>query len=640
MASSASEQKPSIRRQEIDDVVIRFAGDSGDGMQLTGTEFTKTAALVGNDLATFPDFPAEIRAPVGTTFGVSAFQIHFSSHDIYTPGDQPDVLVAMNPAALVTNIGDLKKGGLLVVNSGAFTEGNLIKAGYKANPLEDGSLEGKYKVLKIDITKLNAEATVGAGLSSRETARCKNFWTLGLMYWMYSRPIEPTLNWIGDKFGKKDAKTAEANSLALKAGFNFGETAEIGAYHYFVPAAKLPAGKYRNISGNQATAWGIIAAGQLSGLPVLLGSYPITPASDILHELSMYKHYNVSTFQAEDEIAAIGSAIGAAYAGGLGFTTSSGPGIALKTEMIGIALAVELPLVIIDVQRGGPSTGLPTKTEQSDLLQAIYGRNGDSPMPVIAAATSADCFAMVIEASRIAVEFMTPVLLLTDGYLANGSEPWKIPDVASLPKIDVKFRKDPQGFHPFVRDEKLARAWAIPGTPGLRHRIGGIEKDYDSGNISYAPMNHERMTKVRAQKVANVAKTLPPAKIEVGAESGDLLVVSWGSTHGAVSSAVRACHQAGMKVGHLHLRYMNPMQSNVGDIIAKFKRVLVPEMNNGQLVKILRSTFLCDAQGLNKIQGKPFKVSEVEQRIKEMLGLAKPVADRPTRDSGLHVGGG
>ncbi len=618
MSASAS-SVPTRNREELEAVVIRFAGDSGDGMQLTGSEFTKTAALVGNDLATFPDFPAEIRAPVGTTFGVSGFQIHFSSHEIFTPGDRPDVLVAMNPAALTTNLADLKRGGLLVVNTGAFTDGNLTKAGYKANPLEDGSLDA-YRLLKIDISKLTAEATAPSAASAREKARCKNFWTLGLMYWMYGRPIEPTEKWIDVKFAKVP-EVADADKRALRAGFNYGETAEVAPFYYSVPKAKLPAGKYRNITGNQATSWGIVAAAQLSGLKVLLGSYPITPASDILHELSALKRFGVLTFQAEDEIAAIGSAIGASYAGGLGFTTSSGPGIALKTEMIGYAIVTELPLVIIDVQRGGPSTGLPTKTEQSDLLQAVYGRNGDSPLPVLAAATSAECFHMVIEAARIAVTYMTPVILLTDGYLANGSEPWRIPDIASLPKIDVTFRTETDGFHPFLRDPKtLSRVWAVPGTPGLMHRIGGIEKDYDTGNISYAPANHEKMTKTRAQKTANVADDVPLAALEVGEESGDLLVVGWGSTLGAVSTAVRNCRASGMKISHLHLRYMNPLQKNVGQIVSRFKRVLVPEMNNGHLVKILRSEFLCPAIGYNKIQGKPFMVSEVESRIREVMG--------------------
>ncbi len=641
MSASTVEEPRKSSRQEIDDVVIRFAGDSGDGMQLTGTEFSKTSALLGNDLATFPDFPAEIRAPVGTTFGVSGFQLHFSSHDIFTPGDAPDVLVAMNPAALITNLPDLKRGGTLIVNSGAFTEGNLIKAGYKANPLDGDELNG-YRLIKIDISKLTYEAAKDSGLSSRAIAQCKNFWTLGLMYWMYGRPVEPTMKYIEEKFGKKDPQIVNANQSALKAGYNYGETAELGA-HYSVAPAHLPAGKYRSITGNVATAWGIVAAAQLSGLKMMLGSYPITPASDILHELSALKRFGVTTFQAEDEIAAVGSAIGASYAGGFGVTTSSGPGVALKTEAIGLAIAVELPLLIIDVQRGGPSTGLPTKTEQSDLLQAIYGRNGDSPLPVIAAATSAECFLMTIEAVRIAVKYMTPVILLTDGFLANGSEPWLIPDVAKLPKIEVHFHKEVEGFHPFLRDPKtLARAWAIPGTPGLMHRIGGIEKDYNSGNISYAPLNHEKMTKVRFQKVANVAldPAVGPAKLEIGPESGDLLVIGWGSTHGAINSAVRNCLEAGMKVSHLHIRYMNPLQTNIGEIISRFKKVIVPEMNNGQLVKIIRSTYVVNAEGFNKIQGKPFKISEIENKIRETLGH-KPLAVVPTGSGTSEaVGGG
>jgi len=643
MSASAPQPPKSMQRVELDSAVIRFAGDSGDGMQLTGMQFTNTAALVGNDLATFPDYPAEIRAPAGTTFGVSGFQIHFSSHEIFTPGDSPDVLVAMNPAALVTNLPDLKRGGLLVLNTGAFTEGNLTKAGYKTNPIEGTSLDEKYKVIRIDVTKRNKEAVAAVGLSSKEADRSKNLWTLGLMYWMYSRPLEPTIKWIQDKFGKMP-KIAEANILALKAGHAYGETAEIGAFHYNVPAAKLPPGKYRNITGNTATAWGIVAAGQLSGLPVMLGSYPITPASDILHELSALKRFGVKTFQAEDEIAAIGSAIGASYAGGFGVTTSSGPGVALKTEMIGLAIVVELPLLIINVQRGGPSTGLPTKTEQSDLLQSIYGRNGDSPLPVLAAASAAECFTMTIEAARIAIKFMTPVILLTDGYMANGSEPWKIPNVADLPKIPVTFRTEKEGFHPFLRDEKtLARTWAVPGTPDLMHRIGGIEKDYDSGNISYAPLNHEKMTRVRAQKVANVALDVPPAKLEIGNEAGgELIVVGWGSTLGAITSAVNECREEGIDVSYLHPRYMNPFQSNVGDLLKRFKKVLVPEMNNGQLVKILRSTYLVDAIGFSKVQGKPFKISEVANKIRETVGRkAKLDTDTDTGAAGAReVGGG
>ncbi len=604
--------------QKIHGAVVRFAGDSGDGMQVTGAQFTSAAALAGNDLATFPDFPAEIRAPAGTLYGVSGFQINFASQDVYTPGDAPDVLVAMNPAALKTNIKQLKSGGLLIVNSGAFGTANLKKAGYATNPLDDDTLSG-YNVLSIDITKNTLNAVKEVGLSTKEANRCKNFWTLGLMFWIYSRPLEPTIKWIEAKFkGRSDV--IEANVLALKAGHAYGETTEISHYHYQVPAAPVEKGTYRNIGGNMATAWGLIAAAQLSGLELVLGSYPITPASDILHELSKYKHFGVTTIQAEDEIAAVCTAIGASYAGAIGLTTTSGPGVALKSEAIGLAVATELPLVVVDVQRGGPSTGLPTKTEQADLLQAVYGRNSEAPLCVVAAATPGDCFHMSLEAVRLALEFMTPVMLLTDGYLANGAEPWKIPDVKSLPKINVKFRTDPEGFHPFARDpETLARNWAIPGTPGLEHRIGGLEKDYDSGNISYDPENHEKMCLTRAAKIAGIANHIPEQQMDVGPDSGKLLVLGWGSTYGAIRSAVERCRERGLEVSHAHIRYINPLPRNLGDIISRFDRVLVPELNLGQLVKIIRSEFLVPAESLAKCQGQPFRIDEVEDHIRQMM---------------------
>ena len=614
---SAPPQNPA-GREVIRGAVVRFAGDSGDGMQVTGDQFTAAAALAQNDLATFPDFPAEIRAPAGTTYGVSGFQVHFSSQDVFTPGDAPDVLVAMNPAALRTNLRDLKKGGLVIVNSGAFNATNLKKAGYDVSPLEDGSLDG-YSLLSIDITKLTLAAVKDTGLSNKEAHRCKNFWTLGLMFWIYGRPLEPTLKWNEAKFGKR-AELVAANAAALKAGHAYGETAEIFQYRYEVPPAPVEKGVYRNIGGNTATALGLIAASQQTGLPITLGAYPITPASDVLHELSKYKHFGVQTIQAEDEIAAICTAIGASYAGSLGVTSTSGPGMALKMEAIGLAVAVELPLVIIDIQRGGPSTGLPTKTEQADLLQAVYGRNSEAPVCVIAASTPGNCFNMAIEAVRIATKYMTPVILLTDGYLANGAEPWRIPDVASLPKIEVKFRTDPQGFQPFLRDpETLGRPWAIPGTPELMHRIGGLEKDFDTGHISYAPDNHERMVKTRAAKIANIANDIPDLEIEVGDPEGRLLVLGWGSTYGSIREAVQRCRDRGLSVSHAHLRYIHPFPKNLGDVLKRFERVLVPELNLGQLVKLVRSTYLVPAESLPKVQGQPFKISELEDKIRQVL---------------------
>ncbi len=607
-------------RQTIESVVIRFAGDSGDGMQITGSQFTDTTASMGNDLATFPDFPAEIRAPAGTTYGVSGFQIHFASHDILTPGDTPDVLVAMNPAALKVNLHDLKVGGMVVINTGAFTPANLKKAGYGKSPLDDGTL-APYRTLSIDISKLTLAAVESPSLGTKDALRCKNMWTLGLMLWLFGRDREPTITWLRKKFGKKP-EIAEANIAALNAGHIYGETAELptGIECYSVPRAQLSPGLYRNITGNEATAWGLVTGAKLADIKLLLGSYPITPASTILHSLSNLKQYGVVTFQAEDEIAAICAAIGASYAGLLGITTTSGPGVALKTEALGLAIVTELPLVLVNIQRGGPSTGLPTKTEQSDLLQAVYGRNGDAPLAVLAACTSGDCFTLAIEAVRIATKYMTPVMLLTDGYLANGAEPWRIPDIDSMPRFPVKFRSDPAGFHPFLRDpETLARAWARPGTPGLEHRIGGLEKDFDSGNISYAPENHHRMTKVRAEKIAGIVNDIPLQDVTLGDATGDLAVVGWGSTHGAILQAVRNLRATGAKVSHIHVRYMNPLPRNLGDLLRGFKQVLVPEMNNGMLVKILRSDYLLDAKGYNKISGQPFKVSEIEAEVRSRL---------------------
>ncbi|MBK9754705.1 MAG: 2-oxoacid:acceptor oxidoreductase subunit alpha [Nannocystis sp.] len=609
-------------RELIDSVVIRFAGDSGDGMQLTGSQFSESTAQMGNDLSTLPDFPAEIRAPAGTTFGVSGFQVHFAGHDVMTPGDAPDVLVAMNPAALRVNLRDLKIGGMLVVNTGAFTPGNLKKASYEVSPLDDDSL-GAYRVLKIDVSRLTLQAVAPFQLGTKEALRAKNMWTLGLMMWMFGRERESTIEWLRQKFAKHPA-IADANVAALNAGHVYGETAELpnGIGCYQVPKARLAPGVYRNVTGNEATAWGLLTGGRLAGLELMLGSYPITPASTILHTLSNLRGYGITTFQAEDEIAAICAAIGASYAGALGVTSTSGPGLALKAEALGLAVATELPLIVVDVQRGGPSTGLPTKTEQSDLLQAMYGRNGDCPLAVIAACTPGDCFDMAIEAVRIATKYMTPVLLLTDGFLANSAEPWKIPDITTIKPFPVQFRREPEGFHPFLRDPAtLARAWAVPGTPGLEHRIGGIEKHHDSGNISYDADNHHKMTKVRAAKIAGIADDIPAQKIEQGEDTGDLLVVGWGSTFGAISQAVLGARRSGLKVSHLHIRYMNPMPHNLGDLLRRFKKVIVPEMNNGMLVKVLRAEYLVDAKGLNKIAGQPFKIAEIEAEIRTQLNV-------------------
>ena len=611
-------------RESLESVVIRFAGDSGDGMQLTGSQFSQSTALMGNDLATFPDFPAEIRAPAGTTYGVSGFQIHFASRDILTPGDQPDVLVAMNPAALKVNLADLKIGGLLVVNTGAFSAGNLKKAGYATNPLETEEL-GKYRLLALDISKMTLAAVETLGLGTKEALRCKNMWTLGLLYWLFDRDREPTTSWLETKFQKKP-EVAKANIAALNAGHVYGETAELpsGIGCYSVPKADLPPGLYRSITGNEAAAWGLVAGSKLAGLPMFYGSYPITPASSVLHNLAKLKHFGVTTFQAEDEIAAVCAAIGASFGGHLGVTATSGPGMALKTEAIGLAVAVELPLVIVDVQRAGPSTGMPTKTEQSDLLQAIYGRNGDTPVVVLAAATPGDCFATAIEAVRIATKYMTPVILLTDGYLANGAEPWPIPDLSAMAPFPVTFHKSSEGFHPFLRDPNtLARVWAIPGTPGLAHRVGGIERDRNSGNISYSPENHHEMTRIRAQKVAGVAKDVPEATPAAGDDHGDLVVVGWGSTYGAIHQAVTRARETGAKVSHVHLRHLSPLPRGLGALLRRYKQVVVPEMNNGMLVKLLRAEFLVPAEGFNKISGQPFKVREIEDEIDRRLSGSK-----------------
>lgn len=601
-------------------VVVRFAGDSGDGMQITGSQFTATSALFGNDLATFPDFPAEIRAPTGTLYGVSGFQVHFSSEEIFTPGDAPDALVAMNPAALKTNLPDLKVGGLLVVNTSTFTSSNLKKADYTTNPLEDGSLDG-YQVLPVDISKQTLEAVKESGLSTKDAQRCKNFWTLGLMYWIYSRPRETTQRWLEEKF-QKHPELILANSLALNAGHAFGETLEVAHERYVVPKAEVQPGTYRNISGNQATAWGIVAASQLSGLDVVFGSYPITPASDVLHELSRLKHLGVTTIQAEDEIAAVCTAIGASYAGRLGATCTSGPGMALKGEAIGLATAVELPLLILNVQRAGPSTGMPTKTEQSDLFQAMYGRNGEAPVAVIAPCTPGDCFYQLVEGARLALKYMTPVIVLSDGYLGNGAEPWRVPSQERLDelKIDVSFAKPSATFHPYQRDpETLARNWPVPGTPGLAHRIGGIEKSFSTGHISYDPANHQKMSEVRANKIANIASDIPELEIELGEKTGKLLVLGWGSTYGSIREAVLSARKRGLSVSQAHLRYLNPFPRNLETVLRSFDRVLIPEMNMGQLVQIIRARYLVPARSFAKIEGKPFMVAELVKRIAQEL---------------------
>ncbi len=607
-------QKP---RQERESVVIRFAGDSGDGMQLTGTRFTAESVLAGNDIGTLPDFPAEIRAPTGTLYGVSAFQVNFSNKNVYTPGDDLDALVCMNPAALKTNIADLQQNGILIVDPAEFSSANLRKAEYENSPLEDNSLD-KYQVYQVEVTKMTTLALKDTGLPNRSVMRSRNFFALGVVSWLFNRPIEPTLEWIQQRFGKTPV-VAEANTLAIKGGYNLGENTDMFASSYEIKPAEIDPGTYRNITGNSATALGFVIAAQKAGLPLFLGSYPITPASDVLHELAEYKNYNVYTFQAEDEIAGVGAALGAAFGGALAITTTSGPGMNLKGETIGLAATVELPMVITNIQRAGPSTGMPTKPEQTDLMQAIYGRHGESPLPVIAASTPADCFYTAFEAARIAMKYMTPVILLTDGFLANASEPWLLPSVDDLPSIPVEFRTDPQGFFPYLRDEEtLARPWVKPGTPGLEHRIGGIEKDYLTGNISYAPANHEQMVRVRHKKVAKIKQEIPPTQV-TGPEQGKLLVLGWGSTYGPIAAAVEAAQAQGHAVAHAHLRYLNPLPADLGDVLGRYEKVLVPEMNMGQLLRLIRAEYLIDAVGLNKIQGRPFKVSEVATRIARML---------------------
>jgi 2-oxoglutarate ferredoxin oxidoreductase subunit alpha len=629
---------PKKTLEELDSAVIRFCGDSGDGMQLVGTQFTNVSAAFGNDVSTLPDFPAEIRAPAGTLPGVSGFQLHFSSQDIYTPGDQVDTLVVMNPAALKTNIADLRRGGTLIVNQDEFDTSNLEKAGYKDNPLSDPMLASRYDMHKVPMTRMTRDAVGGLGLSTKEAGRCKNFFALGLVYWLYERDAGPTEKWINDKF-KKNANIGEANLRALRGGYNYGYSVESFPKHYRVPKAKLPPGKYRKITGNEATAIGLVTGAKRAGKRLFYGGYPITPASDILHELSMMKNFGVRTFQAEDEIAAMASVCGAAFAGEIAVTASSGPGICLKGEAMGLGFMTELPMIIIDVQRGGPSTGLPTKTEQSDLLLAMFGRNGDSPLPVLAACTPGDCFTMAQEAVRIAVEFMTPVILLTDGYLANGAEPWLIPRMADLPPIKVVHpdgkaeaaaaaasnghqnghgEAAANGFKPYLRNEKGARPWAIPGTPGLEHRIGGLEKADITGNVDYSPTNHHKMVMNRVNKVAGIANYIPLQEV-LGPATGKVLVVSWGGTFGAVRSAVQRAIEQGKSVAHTHLRYMNPFPRNLGSILKSYEKVLIPELNTGQLRLLIRGNFLVDAVGYNKIQGKPFLVHELVAQIDNLL---------------------
>ncbi len=618
--AESPEQKPF---EEVETVVVRFCGDSGDGMQLAGTQLTNVSAVFGNDVVTLPDFPAEIRAPAGTLSGVSGFQISFSSADIYTPGDEVDTLVAMNPAALKTNIADLRRGGTLIVNEDAFEKGNLQKAHYDHNPLDDEDALAGYRVHKVPMTRLTRDAVEELGLSLKIADRCKNFFALGLVFWLYDRDPTPTKEWINSKFGKNPA-IVQANLKALAAGSNYGYSTESFTVHYKVPPAKLAPGKYRKITGNEATAFGLVTAAKIAGKKLFYAGYPITPASDILHELAKLKNFGVRTCQVEDEIAAMSAVVGAAYAGELAVTASSGPGICLKAEAMGLGVMTELPMVIVNVQRGGPSTGLPTKTEQSDLMLAMYGRNGDSPLPVLAACGPADCFDMAQEAFRLATSYMTPVILLTDGYIANGAEPWRIPELGELPPLVVTHPEaaDSNGsgdeFLPYARNEKLARPWAIPGTPGLQHRVGGLEKSDGTGNVDYSPENHQHMVATRQKKVDGIADDIPEQTVE-GPEEGDLLVLSWGGTYGSNRTAVRECIRAGKSVAHAHLRYLNPMPRNLGEVISRYKKVLIPELNTGQLRLLIRSYFLVDAVGYNKVQGKPFLVSELVAKIDELL---------------------
>ena len=618
----ATEEKDESKSELRDRVTIRFAGDSGDGMQLTGNQFTKTSAVFGNDIATLPDYPSEIRAPTGSLPGVSGFQVSFASTQIMTPGDEPDALVAMNPAALKVNLPDLREGGLLMVDEDEFTASNLKKAHYEVNPLEDGSL-AKFRVVKIRITRQNELALEGVALDTKSKFRSRNFYALGVVLWLYGRPLETTTKWASNQF-KRNPAVLDANLKALRAGYNFGETAGLFQTRYEVPPAPVEAGLYRHISGNEATALGFVAASVKAGLPLLYASYPITPATDVLQELAKLRHFGIKTIQAEDEIAAVGAAIGAAYGGHLALTGTSGPGVALKSEGIGLAVMTELPLVVLNVQRAGPSTGMPTKTEQADLLQAMFGRNGDTPVAVLAPATPSDCFFMAVEAFRIALRYMVPVILLTDGYIGNGSEPWRIPSMDDVKEIEWKYATASDDWHPYQRDpETLARTWGVPGQPGLEHRIGGLEKDGASGDISYDPGNHHNMTLIRNAKVEGIARDIPPLIVN-GPEEGKLLVVGWGGTHGAITSAVESARAKGKDVASVHLRHLNPFPSNLGEIIGRYEKVLVPELNYGQLVLLLRAKYLVDAVGFNKIAGQPFKISELEAKFDEMLGLRGP----------------
>ncbi|MEE8500567.1 MAG: 2-oxoacid:acceptor oxidoreductase subunit alpha [Kiloniellales bacterium] len=607
-------------RQELESAVVRFAGDSGDGMQLIGGRFTLATALAGNDLATFPDFPAEIRAPVGTTFGVSAYQINFGARVIKTAGDLVDVLIAMNPAALKVNLADVRSGGLVILDSGSFTLKSLRKAGYEDDPRANGAL-ADFRVFEVDMSQRTLDALKESGLSKKESLRCKNMWALGLVYWLFDRDRQATTEWLGQKF-KSRPEIATSNIAALNAGHAFGETSEISAAAgaFIIPPAEIAPGLYRNVTGTEAMSWGLVTAAALAEVKLVFCSYPITPASGILHTLAGLKSYGVTTFQAEDEIAAVCAAIGASYAGAIGVTSSSGPGMSLKTEGIDLAIATELPLVIINSQRAGPSTGMPTKTEQADLYQAVFGRHGDSALVVLAACSPSDCFEAVIESVRLAIKYMTPVILLSDNYIANASEPWNLPDVGALPRFPAEFRRNPNGFHPFLRDEAtLARPWAVPGAPGLEHRLGGLERDANSGNISYDPENHQRMTELRAAKIAGIADDIPEQEVALGADRGSLVVVGWGSTYGPISRAVSNLLNQGLEVSHVHLRHIWPLPRNLGDLLGRFDQVLVPEMNAGQLVTLLRSEYLLPAEGLNKVSGRPFMIAEIEAAIRARL---------------------
>ena len=618
MSTTQTTTEHEVEIQELDRVTVRFAGDSGDGMQVTGSQFSKSTAVFGNDLSTLPDYPAEIRAPAGSLPGVSGFQISFSSSPIYTPGDAPDVLVAMNPAALRRNIGDLVPGGAVIVNSDAFTPNNLAKAGYANNPLTDGSLKA-YNVHEIPVTTLNARALEGLDMTPKQVDLTKNFFALGIMFWLFERSMEPTLLWLEEKYAKRPV-FIEANKRALMAGYAFGETTEIFHTHYRVAPAKLAPGTYRNITGNEATALGFLTASQLAERNLFYSSYPITPASEILQQLADYKNFGVKTFQAEDEIAAIGAAIGASYGGGLGLTGTSGPGMALKSEMVGLAVITELPLVVVNVQRAGPSTGMPTKTEQADLFQAVFGRNGDAPVPVVAPASPGECFAYAIEAWRLAIRHMTPVIYLSDAFLATGSEPWRIPELDELPDLRVPNHAEREGWYPYIRDpETLARPWVVPGTPGLEHRIGGLEKLDVLGTVSYDPDNHHRMSLLRAEKVARIANDIPPLEV-FGPPEGDLLILGWGSSYGAIRSAVERLQGRGKSVAHAHLRHLNPFPTNTGDVVRAYTRVLVPEVNMGQLLFLVRGTYLVDAVGFNLVRGKPFQISEIQMKAEQLLG--------------------